>query len=34
MDFYDAEDEKHNEIKAMLKGKVEDGPPLVVYMDG
>lgn len=34
MDYYDSEDAAHGEIKALLKGKVEDGPPLVVYMDG
>ncbi|CAI6323810.1 unnamed protein product [Periconia digitata] len=33
MDFYDNEDEAHGQIKAYLKGKVVDGPPLVVYMD-
>lgn len=34
MDFYDGEDAAHGEIKALLKGRVEDGPPLVVYMEG
>lgn len=34
MAYYDEQDEKHGEIKALLKGKVEDGPPLVVVMDG
>lgn len=34
MDYYDNEDAAHGEIKALLKGKIEDGPPLVVYMDG
>jgi hypothetical protein len=33
MDFYDNECGAHGEIKAVLKGKVVDGPPLVVYMD-
>lgn len=34
MEYYDTECAAHGEIKALLKGKVEDGPPLVVYMDG
>ncbi|KAJ4295314.1 hypothetical protein N0V90_007325 [Kalmusia sp. IMI 367209] len=34
MEYYDNEDAAHREIKALLKGKVEDGPPLVIYMDG
>ena len=34
MAYYDEKDEKHGEIKSLLKGKVEDGPPLVVVMDG
>jgi hypothetical protein len=33
MDFYDTECEAHGAIKAMLKGKVVDGPPLVVFMN-
>ncbi|KAJ4359554.1 uncharacterized protein N0V89_000109 [Didymosphaeria variabile] len=34
MDYYDEKDEKHGEIKSLLKGKVEEGPPVVVCMDG
>lgn len=34
MDYYDTECAAHGNIKAMLKGKIEDGPPLMVYMDG
>lgn len=33
MDYYDTECAAHGEIKATLKGKVVDGPPLTVYMD-
>lgn len=33
MDYYDTECKAHAEIKAMLKGKVVGGPPLMVYMD-
>ncbi|KAF2642576.1 hypothetical protein P280DRAFT_395276 [Massarina eburnea CBS 473.64] len=33
MDFYDNECAAHGEIKATLKAKVVDGPPLVLYMD-
>lgn len=33
MDYYDNECAAHGEIKATLKGKVVDGPPLTVYMD-
>ncbi|KAF1967713.1 hypothetical protein BU23DRAFT_482729 [Bimuria novae-zelandiae CBS 107.79] len=34
MNYYDTEDEAHAEIKAMLKGKLEEGPPLVIIMGG
>ncbi|KAF2704433.1 hypothetical protein K504DRAFT_461195 [Pleomassaria siparia CBS 279.74] len=33
MDYYDTECAAHQELKAMLKGKVVDGPPLTVFMD-
>ncbi|PVH95070.1 hypothetical protein DM02DRAFT_168797 [Periconia macrospinosa] len=33
MDYYDNECEAHGAIKAGLKGKLVDGPPLVVYVD-
>jgi len=34
MDYYDNECRAHGEIKALLKGKLEGGPPLVLLMDG
>ncbi|KAL1591692.1 hypothetical protein SLS60_011691 [Paraconiothyrium brasiliense] len=34
MNYYDELDERHAEIKALLRGRLEDGPPLVVVMDG
>lgn len=33
MDYYDTQCPAHNDIKALLKGNLKDGPPLVVYMD-
>ncbi|KAF4552643.1 Hypothetical protein D9617_9g024320 [Elsinoe fawcettii] len=32
MKYYDEQDEAHNNIKSLFKGKVE-APPLMVYMD-
>ncbi|KAK7179659.1 hypothetical protein DPSP01_011592 [Paraphaeosphaeria sporulosa] len=34
MAYYDEKCEAHGAIKTLLKGKVEDGPPVVCVMDG